>query len=1178
MIEEAFLYTNQEIGSFAIYVEGIDENEDLEWLAFDLFDVDEQRIFNDRLWSRFSHIIFDNGRFKAWFIYINAEISNAVSSGIAIVTDEVGNQSEPYSFERAAPEAATDFCDPHRTINFCESGLCNDFVCVEEPEAACPAGWEVIDLNAQEDWSHQGSTEGSETYTNGGSCGGGSPQNIFSFTALEAGEYLFTTSTAGDDDTLIYLRDHCAIEDVEAELACNDDYRENSYTSQINVSLEAGQSVFLFVDGYNGSEGPWSGGYSLEVEASSPPSIEELEAYLSDESPDQLLAVRGSGFDPNDDVEYFRLNLLDESGAPIAEEALEASFAGADHADLQSDGGGNYHFVILEMIQDPSIVQVQLQLGDGSGLWSESMAVEIEPAPIVAPGEACQLGFIRCEGETRCLPSTDLPEGEELTEFSCQIPPPDPVPVLEEALLYRDLESGFFTIYIEGRDGDEDLNSMRFQFFNAEGMEMLRTPLQFELSHVIFEEGVFKAWFQSLSFDIANEAVAGFVIAIDAEGNQSESVDLQNATAEAATDFCDPSRIINFCELGLCHNFLCVEDLEPGCPTGWEVLDLNAQEGWSYEGSTLGSEIYAEGGSCGGGSSQNVFSFTAPSTGDYIFTTTIEDEDDTVLYIRDYCEVADFNAEIACNDDYSQTHYSSRLNIHLEAEQSVFVFVDGYKSSENAWSGSYRLDAILSSPPTLDRLEVYQNGEVPEMELAIRGSGSDLEGDTDRVRMNFLDENGALIQEFTESLFSELEFADLILNEDGSYSFTIQGNIDFEFAEVGISIGDSSGAWSEMVTAAVEAPPVIALGEACEFGFNHCEGEGVCAPPLDLSRGEELFCRLLHSPILNDAELYHRDADEEGDREWVLWFTGTDEDNNTNGIQISLIDEQGEALTILNGSTEVITNFLLLDETEESFTGLLYIQPSERVASIHLALLDDDGGLSEFVDISIADAIEGVESAEGERCDPHGVMASCTGEIYCVEGICAAEAPCPESWVIVDLNAEAVDGEVIGSSLGSEVFPYSSCGRDTGAAVFSFTADEEGTYTFSTDYEYLYCSGPESDECGEGVECNAHLPMPESPACRVDADCGEGAACILEEAGNFCALYICGELIDTLIFARSLCNSEDFRTELACNDDTNGPLSEISLLLDAAQTIYLFVEGYDSQIDFILRYAQDVIP
>src|SRR5690606_32806117 len=111
----------------------------------------------------------------------------------------------------ACPEEL--YCSPTEGLSTCA---------VPVPE--CPPAWEVGDLNAtatDTGWSYSGDSSDSPI-VQGGSCGGGGPADVLSFTAPEAGTYGFLI-TAHTDDALMYARDYCGLADFE--LACNDDFQ-----------------------------------------------------------------------------------------------------------------------------------------------------------------------------------------------------------------------------------------------------------------------------------------------------------------------------------------------------------------------------------------------------------------------------------------------------------------------------------------------------------------------------------------------------------------------------------------------------------------------------------------------------------------------------------------------------------------------------------------------------------------------------------------------------------------------------------------------------------------------------------------------------------------------------------------------------------------------------------------
>ena len=93
-------------------------------------------------------------------------------------------------------------------------------------------------------------------------------------------------------------------------------------------------------------------------------------------------------------------------------------------------------------------------------------------------------------------------------------------------------------------------------------------------------------------------------------------------------------------------------------------------------------------GSCGGGGSEAVIEFIAPSAGRWLFSTSnaVTGSVDTVLYTRTVCREP--STETRCDDD-SGDGVASRLALQLEAGQIIFVFVDVWAGD----AGSVRVTA-----------------------------------------------------------------------------------------------------------------------------------------------------------------------------------------------------------------------------------------------------------------------------------------------------------------------------------------------------------------------------------------------------------------------------------------------------------------------------------------------------
>ncbi len=106
-----------------------------------------------------------------------------------------------------------------------------------------------------------GSTSGAGSLE--GTCGGAdAPDAVFSWTAPRAGTYRVDTG-GSDFDTVLYVLDGGC---TGAELDCNDD-AEKTLQSELTVTLRAGQTVVIVVDGYDEAE---SGPFSLNINEAAP--------------------------------------------------------------------------------------------------------------------------------------------------------------------------------------------------------------------------------------------------------------------------------------------------------------------------------------------------------------------------------------------------------------------------------------------------------------------------------------------------------------------------------------------------------------------------------------------------------------------------------------------------------------------------------------------------------------------------------------------------------------------------------------------------------------------------------------------------------------------------------------------------------------------------------------------
>jgi hypothetical protein len=123
-----------------------------------------------------------------------------------------------------------------------------------EPPTPTPRPCQEIELGSTLPLSLRGTTTGAKNEL-GGSCGGGgSPERAFRWTAPATGSY-FISTCGSSFDTVLHVRDGTC---GGAELGCNDDAVGAGLSSELEVTLVAGQTVVIVVDGYRGRSGDFA--------------------------------------------------------------------------------------------------------------------------------------------------------------------------------------------------------------------------------------------------------------------------------------------------------------------------------------------------------------------------------------------------------------------------------------------------------------------------------------------------------------------------------------------------------------------------------------------------------------------------------------------------------------------------------------------------------------------------------------------------------------------------------------------------------------------------------------------------------------------------------------------------------------------------------------------------------
>lgn len=300
-------------------------------------------------------------------------------------------------------------------------------------------------------------------------------------------------------------------------------------------------------------------------------------------------------------------------------------------------------------------------------------------------------------------------------------PLPPESPSIQRLSAYINRDDRSLGIRIEGRDELNKVFGFTLQYYFENGAPLYvgqdgPEPNYLRFSKLTKNNGKFIGeWSHSLlndqSFDLQRLSEAQVTV-----HNGQNPMHESRPTIKALMDTpivsdlapCDPYRGLSRCE----DKSLCGEDIygnilcQPSvleCPDDFEAIDLN-MAGGLYEGDTTGRPSYGAG-TCGGGTSAQVFRYTAMSEGNYTFrvqplgSSTTMIELDSLIWIRSHCAFVDVTVELACNDDAdpSMGDFGSRLTLDLDEEQVIFIFVDGFTFKRNeqssfGWSGPFVIE------------------------------------------------------------------------------------------------------------------------------------------------------------------------------------------------------------------------------------------------------------------------------------------------------------------------------------------------------------------------------------------------------------------------------------------------------------------------------------------------------
>ncbi len=657
----------------------------------------------------------DDGTFDGVvFITFRAETDlSPFMSGTILAKDREGNASAPLNLMNeqavvveagAACNNVTATCGPERV---CFDGVCSD----PAAAAACPEEWAVTALEAGADGSVE--VQGDNTDAEGlrrGSCGGGGGTQVYSYTAAVAGTYNVTMNAAdANSDPIVYVRGLCNynLGARGRDISCGADNSPEDTNASAFMTLEEGETVFIFADAYYGeidSDGDGmadmfgvrgQGAYTLNVAPAVAPVLTEASASLDRER--RAFALRVSWTDAEGDVIQIGTTFLDAEGNELLLLGEDVFTGYITPADITVAGDTYSTEIVLNFDQVDNLsldvnqaTQVVAFVVDRAGLESERRALDFTAPPAVANGADCDpFGVLNtCEEGFGCVDDTPDDDAGPVCRAAT-------APTVDTISILRGTRQGSdaFSLSVEGADAEDDVAGFRIVFRDAEGNDLLANdpipPRAF------------------VNLDSANGRYVGSGVYLLAQGLPEgiETIDvtiLDRAFLASDVQSIQFSAPMQIAVGGECvaddfasecgDGALCLpegdgatcQDAARECPADWAVVNVNMHPaeggGWAYAGSTVDAPSLDQTGSCGGvADHQNVLSINTANAGRVSCEIDANDED-TVMYVRSHCGISVAAAELTCNDDAldGDLGFQSRVHFDSDAGQTSYIFIDGF--------------------------------------------------------------------------------------------------------------------------------------------------------------------------------------------------------------------------------------------------------------------------------------------------------------------------------------------------------------------------------------------------------------------------------------------------------------------------------------------------------------------
>ena len=369
VLDEGNLVIDNEAKTIGFYAEGSDAEGDTALATINLIGPDGAGVFGQdgagftltlgESGSDYSSFIDqqDDGSFTAAVFVTFAETADLspFEQGTFVVADREAQRSNVLELtsEAAITVSRGEACN-YVTVTCEADSACVDGVCVDPlTAAACPDEWAVTDLDVGADGTSQ--IEGDNTDAEGlrrGSCGGGGATQIYSYTATVSGTFLVNMNAASpESDPVVYVRRLCNynLGTWGRDLSCSDNIGENDTNASAFMTLEAGETVYVFADAFYGpvdTDGDGQddmlavrgqGPYTLNIAPAAAPALTNSAAYIDREN--STVGFRVEWADADGDVTQLATTFLDEDGEalPLLGEETFTGFIGVTEPEVLGD-------------------------------------------------------------------------------------------------------------------------------------------------------------------------------------------------------------------------------------------------------------------------------------------------------------------------------------------------------------------------------------------------------------------------------------------------------------------------------------------------------------------------------------------------------------------------------------------------------------------------------------------------------------------------------------------------------------------------------------------------------------------------------------------------------------------------------------------------------------------------